>query len=44
MVSLYGGHFEFSRKTGYALKIKEMCQLVHKIPEQMPFRFLKYLI
>ena len=44
MVSLYGGHLEFPTKQDIALKIKERCQLVHKIPEQMPFKILRYLI
>ena len=44
MVSLYGGHFGFSRQTGYCFKNKELCHLVHKTSEQMPFKFLRYLI
>ena len=44
MVNLYGGNFEFPSKEDIFLKIKELCQLVHKTSEQMPFKFLRYLI
>ena len=44
MVNLYGGHFGFSRKTRYCLKNQKLCHLVFKTSEQMPFKFLRYLI
>ena len=44
MVSLYGGHLNFPDEQGIVLKIKEMCHIEHKTPEQMPFKFLWYLI
>ena len=33
-----------SRQTGYFLKTKEMCNLTHTKLEQMPFKFLRYII
>ena len=44
MVSLYGGHFEFSRQIDIFFKIKELCHQVHKTHWQMPFKNLSYLI
>ena len=35
---------DFSAKQDIVLKIKEMRHLEHKTPEQMPFKFLRYLI
>jgi len=35
---------KFPAKQYIVLKIKEMCHPVHKTPEQMPFKFLRYLI
>ena len=35
---------KFSAKQDIDLKIKEMCHLEHKTPEQMPFKILRYLI
>ena len=34
----------FPAKQDIALKIKEMCHLEHKTPEQVPFELLRYLI
>ena len=35
---------DFPAKQDIFLKIKELCHLEHKTPEQMPFKFLRYLI
>ena len=35
---------KFPAKQDIVLKIKEICYLKHKTPEQMPFKFLRYLI
>ena len=34
----------FPAKQDIFLKIKELCHLEHKTPEQMPFKFLRYPI
>ena len=34
----------FPAKQDILLKIKEMCHLEHKTPEQMPLKFLRLLI
>ena len=34
----------FPAKQDILLKIKELCHLEHKTPEQMPFKMFKYLI
>ena len=34
----------FPAKHGIFLKIKELYHLEHMTPEQMPFKFLRYLI
>ena len=44
MVSLYDCNFEFPAKQDIFLKIKELCHLEHKTPEQMPFKILRYII
>ena len=44
MVNLYGGHFELPAKQDIFFLIKELCHLVQKTSEQMPFKFLIYLI
>ena len=36
--------FKFPAKQYILLKTKEMCHLEHKTPEQMPLKFLRYLI
>ena len=36
--------FELPAKQDIVLKIKEMCHLEHKTPEQMPFNLFGYLI
>ena len=35
---------DFPVKHDIILKIKEMCHLAHKTPEQMPLEFLRYPI
>ena len=35
---------DFPAKQDIVLKIKELFYLEHKTPEQMPFKFLRYLI
>ena len=44
MVSVCGGNFEFPAKQDIFLKIKDMCHLAYMKPEQLPFRFFRYLI
>ena len=34
-------NFDFPAKQDIVLRIKEICNLQHKTPEQMPFKFLK---
>jgi len=34
---------DFPAKQDIVLKIKETCHLEHKTPEQMPFKFLRFL-
>ena len=35
---------DFPAKQDIILKIKELCHLEHNTPEQMPFKFWRYLI
>ena len=35
---------DFPAKQDIVLKIKEMCHLEHKTPEQVPFKFLRNFI
>ena len=44
MISLYGGHFGFSRQTGYCFKIQRKVSPRTQDTLTLPFKFLRYLI
>ena len=42
--SCFGEYFEFPAKPDVFKKNEGLCALMGKIPEQMPFKFFKYLV